>query len=85
MFAVYLLSDPNGPPTAFLLFRPPMPKQDGIGDKAPTQSAALLHCCCTAEPVLTRATKQRVHVAKMQFDFRNFGLPHLFTVLCTIR
>ena len=52
LFTVYLRSDPNGPPTAFLLFkpqctycgcpcrdplgRPPMRRQEGIGDKAPT-------------------------------------------------
>ena len=58
MFAVYLLSDLDGPPTAFPAERapvhcgcpcrgplgcPPMPRQDGIGDKAPTL------ICCTAE------------------------------------
>ena len=60
MFAVYLLSDPNGPPTAFLLFRP----QCTVGVLARThwgasdaqagwhrgQSAnpSLLHCCTAA-------------------------------------
>ena len=57
--AAYLLSDPNGPPTTFLLFRPqctvgvpcrdplgcpPMPKQGGIGDKAST----LIGCTAAA-------------------------------------
>ena len=65
MFAVYLLSDPNGPPTAFLLFRVSLPGPTGVPSDAQArwhrgQSANpyLLHRCCTAEPVLTHATKQ---------------------------
>ena len=34
-----------------------MPRQDGIGDKS--ANPYLLHCSCTAEPVLTRDTKQK--------------------------
>ena len=79
MFAVCLLSDPNGPPTAFLLFRPQCPV--GVlagthwgalrcpgrmqsGTKRQTLSAALLHCCCTAEPVLTRVLQTSKKVQK---------------------
>ena len=72
MFAVYLLSDPTNHPqpsswsSPSVLWVslpgptgcPPMPRQDGIGDKAPTLPY-LLHCCCTAEPVLTRTTKHK--------------------------
>ena len=62
----------HGPPTAFLLFRPQCtvgvlagthwgalrcPSRMASGTKRQPLSNALLHCCCTAEPVLTRATK----------------------------
>ena len=77
MFAVYLLSDPNGPPTAFLLFRPQCtvdvlalthwgalrcPCRMASGTKRQQLSAAPLHCCCTAEPVL-RGSKRRKSTA----------------------
>ena len=80
-FAVYLLSDPNGPPTAFLLSRP----QCTVGVLAGTHRGALrcpskmasgtkrnpylLHCCCTAEPVLTLATK---HSPSVKHTCRGF-------------
>ena len=68
MSAVYLLSDPNVPPTAFLLFRPqwvslleptgvPSDAQAGW-HRGQNANPYLLHCC-TAEPVLTRATKPK--------------------------
>ena len=67
MFAVYLLSDPNGPPTALLLFRPQCtvgvlagthwgalrcPGRMATGTKRQPLSAALLHCC-TAPALLS--------------------------------
>ena len=70
---MYLLSDPNGPLTAFLQFRPQCtvgvlagthwgalrcPGRLASGTKRQLLSAALLYCCCTAEPVLTRVTQQ---------------------------
>ena len=74
MFAVYLLSDPNGPPTAFLLFRPQCTVgvlagtnwgalrcagRMASGTKRQPLSAALLHCCCTAEPLLRRKKRSK--------------------------
>ena len=69
LFAVHLLSDPNGPPTAFLLFRSQctgsvsLPGPTGVPSDAhagwhrgQNANPHLLHCCCTAEPA--RATKQ---------------------------
>ena len=81
MFAVYLLSDPNGPPTAFLLFRPQCTAGVLAGThwgalRCPGRMASgtkrqpyLLHCCCTAEPVLTRATK---HTPSVKHTCRGF-------------
>ena len=84
MFAVYLLSDPDGPPTAVLLFKPQCtvgvlagthrgalrcPSGKASGTKRQPISAALLHCCCTAEPVLTRATK---HTPSVKHTCRGF-------------
>ena len=78
VFAVYLLSDLDGPPTAFPLFEPQCtvgvlagthwgalrcPGKDGVGDKAPTL------ICCTAEPVLTRAAK---HTPSVKHTCRGF-------------
>ena len=84
MFAVYLLSDRNGPPTAFLLFRPQCavgvlagthwgalrcPSTMASGTKRQPLSAALLHCCWTAELVLARATK---HTPSVEHTRRGF-------------
>ena len=84
MFAMYLLSDPNGPPTAFLLCRPQCavgvlagthrgalrcPSRMASGTRRQPLSAALLHCCCTAEPALTRATK---HTPSVKHTCRGF-------------
>ena len=74
MFAVYLLSDLDGQPTAFPLSGPQCtvgglarthwgalqcPGSLASGTKRQPLSAALLHRCCIGEPVLTRATKHK--------------------------
>ena len=80
MFAVYLLFDPNGPPTAFLLFRPHCTVGILAGTRAPSDAQAgwhreqsanpyVLHCCCTAEPVMTRASK---HTPSVKHTRRGF-------------
>ena len=88
VFAVYLLSDPNGPPTAFLLFRPQCtvgvlagthwgalrcPGRMASGTQRQPLSAALLHCCCTAEPVLTRATNTPLRSSTRVVGFGRLG------------
>ena len=90
-------ADPNGPPTAFLLFRPQCtvgvlagthwgalrcPGRMASGTKRQPLSAALLHRCCTPEPVLTRATK---HTPSVKHTCRGFwptwnSLCHLHAV-----
>ena len=97
MFAVYLLSDPNGPPTDFLLFRHQCtvgvlawthwgalrcPGRMASGTMRQPLSAALLHCCCTAEPALTRATKHTPSVSWVLADMDSTydSLCHLHAV-----
>ena len=59
-----------------------MPRQGGIGDNVPT--LCLLHCCCTAEPVLTRATKHTRSVKHMCRGFWPTWIAHT-TVFVTFK
>ena len=84
---MYPLSDPNGPPTAFPLFRPSVlwvslpgptggalrcPGRMASGTKHQPLSAALLHCCCTAEPVFDTCYKTLINSTKQETDCISF-------------
>ena len=91
MFAVYLLSDPNGPPTAFLQFRPQCavgvfagtdwgvlrcPGRMASGTNCQPLSAALLHCCCTGDTCYQTHPFGQAHVS--------WVLEHIPTVFVTV-
>ena len=57
------------------------PGRMASGTKRQPLSAALLHCCCTAEPVLTRATK---HTPSVKHKCRGFWPTSTCDSLCRL-